>query len=723
MLRKRPASHKSHFPISSTQNPDPLPFIVSLRIQSYVYFSRSQVFPISWCRFKLIAATIVMPPTASFPLNLPDNVNAMHRPRAEPPPILLSPTTTVEEVMTLVDSLALKVYPKGYWQISWTTSALNLIIFFSIAIGMRFYRSRKSPVPLWLFRLERRPVRFKDHMEVPSRSCCTPKRHRTESADAEHSSTSICIPHAPAPQTRGTSFSLQRFKYFWQSKASHALSSDKDSTSSGLGVADGTDDQVQMGSFITASCVNCHFVLTGAYVLLLFFKVVESWMIRNAYDPPPLLDPGFLEILMHAAIFSTGCFAALGYIAILLPNVSPGLWNSGVISLYSVPFFSGLVALSKVAVSASKITFYRTLVYNELFSFPLIDGSRQGNRPVADAPASLVALELAKAVYGEALNQRFWLLFAHGIIAVGGILLALSYLVILVMLTRKVALEIVQLRNVPSREHTQPPTAPFKVNTVTTWPSAAVPFSLLPSPAQKDNPVLTTSLSQQAQFSLPRRTIIKTPPLTPAPSRPLPLPPIQASNLESRCSTPDSVTYAAHGLHEHAQAFSRSVSSLPAARASPIIFLRRNGSPQPADPPMSPTGSELTGKGLTGKQAIVQTVEKLATPPGSPSATDDLSELEFGPRTRLDSQPTPWEVNTLHEDLATNDGYVAVCRFLFTCCMDHIAVMFLCFVFGSTSVSWFEVCQRLMPQLSLLTIPSCLMLCGPFMIPTLMFRP
>ncbi len=40
-----------------------------------------------------------------------------------------------------------------------------------------------------------------------------------------------------------------------------------------------------------------------------------------------------------------------------------------------------------------------------------------------------------------------------------------------------------------------------------------------------------------------------------------------------------------------------------------------------------------------------------------------------------------------HEDVASNDGYVAVCRFLFNCIIDHVMVTLQCCIFGCHSVS------------------------------------
>jgi hypothetical protein len=41
----------------------------------------------------------------------------------------------------------------------------------------------------------------------------------------------------------------------------------------------------------------------------------------------------------------------------------------------------------------------------------------------------------------------------------------------------------------------------------------------------------------------------------------------------------------------------------------------------------------------------------------------------------------------VHDALATDEGYLAVCRFLFSCVIDHVVVALLCLEFGASSVS------------------------------------
>lgn len=73
-------------------------------------------------------------------------------------------------------------------------------------------------------------------------------------------------------------------------------------------------------------------------------------------------------------------------------------------------------------------------------------------------------------------------------------------------------------------------------------------------------------------------------------------------------------------------------------------------------------------------------------PLDSPTDSVATTRLDLGPRIRVDSELNPWDLATLHEDLATNDGYTTVCRFLFNCIIDHVAVLLQCFFFGCHSV-------------------------------------
>ncbi|SYW76748.1 uncharacterized protein UBRO2_01585 [Ustilago bromivora] len=425
------------------------------------------------------------------------------------PDFPLADNATAQQVMTLMDSLALKIHPEGYWQLSWVTSVSNVIIFLFIAMAMRIYRSQKSPVPLWLFKLEQRPYkvwRRRKSKSNPNRKARFWKPFRSS------------IPNATSAPEKATA-------------TTDASNTDR-----------GEESETQMGSFITASCVNCHLVLTSGYVLLFFVRVIEGYVTRDAFDSPPLIEPFMIDAVMQAAIFSTAYFAALGYIAILLPNIPPWIWNNTVISVYATTILVGLVCLISIAASASKINYYRTLVYNDLFTLPSLFNSIS----TMEGTVNSAAIQLARAAYKEAMDQRVWFLGAHGLVSIGGILLSLAYLLIFVTLTKKVAGELVQLRHEPPQDRGHALSSEVGNNVVTTWPSAAVPYS---APAWQPN----TSLAQPNRFSLPLRMAVRTPPPTPAPKGPLPLPPARTPTSPTwRFSASDSIGHGTREVIAHA---------------------------------------------------------------------------------------------------------------------------------------------------------------------------
>ncbi|KAJ1595453.1 hypothetical protein NDA14_006094 [Ustilago hordei] len=565
----------------------------------------------------------------------------------ELPDFPLADNATAQQVMTLMDSLALKIHPEGYWHLSWVTSVSNVIIFLFIAMAMRIYRSQKSPVPLWLFKLEQRPYkvwRRRKSNSNPNRKARFWKPFRSSIANAT----------SAAEKATATT---------------DASNTDR-----------GEESETRMGSFITASCVNCHLVLTSGYVLLFFVRVIEGYVTRDASDSPPLIEPFMIDAAMQAAIFSTAYFAALGYIAILLPNIPPWIWNNTVISVYATTILVGLVCLISIAASASKINYYRTLAYNDLFTLPSLFNSIS----TVEGTINSAAIQIARVAYKEAMDQRVWLLGAHGLVSIGGILLSLAYLLIFVTLTKKVAGELVQLRHEPPQGRGHALSSQVGNNVVTTWPSAAVPYS---APAWQPN----TFLAQPNRFSLPLRMAVRTPPPTPAPKGPLPLPPARTPTSSTwRFSASDSIGHDTREVIAHA--------SIPMLRAKSSmssiteygIATRTRGSVQQhtvvreaSQTSFPPTLEQFRED---SNQAILDRTHCTSYAHSSSHSIEEDEELHLGPRIRLDSQPTPWVIDTLHEDLASNEGYVAVCRFLFNCIIDHLALTLQCFAFGVYSI-------------------------------------
>nr|CDI55489.1 hypothetical protein BN887_03885 [Melanopsichium pennsylvanicum 4] len=527
----------------------------------------------------------------------------------------LDDNTTSLDVTTFVDALALQIYPKGYWQVAWVTSTFNIAIFLSIAIAMRFYRSQKNPVPLWLVKIERRPFRIK---------------HKRKSTPSSSSTARL----SKFRRTRDCGEGLDK----------HNVQREEE------------QNEVRMRSFITASCVNCHLVLTSAYVIALFLKVGETCLMRDGSANPPLIQPGVLDCIMQVTIFSTAYLASLGYIAILFPNVPPWLWNGSIIVSYVSTLAVGITFYTIVAISASKVTKYRQMIYSELYLIPTLSNTLSDGDGETVSP---IVLELAKIAYQEALNQSKWLQYVNGLIALSAILLAASYLSILLSLSGRVIMELVQIRNAPPPFQSEQPAASAKAKSVTKWPSAAVPFSMPSSSTQQDDPVLRNLPTQPNRFNLPLRTIVRTPPLTPAPSGPLPLPPAEAHLPGLRSSITDSGTYFVSGPLEKVHAVIREKASLTSLRGSSAIKPRAETVLRISTSSLR-TRSEKRSNGVVAEERNIPfSIEDHNLSPVS-RASSRAQSLDIGSRTRLDSQKVSWTFNTLHENLITNEGYVAI---------------------------------------------------------------
>ncbi len=494
--------------------------------------------PSPWSPVTSNTSDIAINPQSSHPsLNLPGAMQVMRGPALGTlPGFPLGENATVHDVMMLVDALALRIYPTGYWQVSWATSTANVIIFLLIAIALRAYRFRKTPVPLWLLRIEKRPVtvlRGKLGALLQIGTSTSTKCKPTSSDQLSSRSA----------ETESQSGGLRRriISLFRTGEVSHAKTIEKDiaitsgNSSSTLQAEEG---EVRKGRFITASCVNCHLVLTGGYVIMLFMKTIVSYDSRQADQPLPLLDPGLLEVFMIGFIFSTAYFAALGYIAVLLPWVPAWLWNITVSIGYMFTDTTGVLAFGNIASSASQIDAYRKDIYRHFLYTLSDDQATTANIYGSSAPADAAALHLAKLAYDKAIEQRFWLKLAYGLVAAGGLFLSINYFVILVTLTRKVALELVQLRNAPPRDAEDQPDVAVKVSAVAKWPSAAFPYSKPISTSQPAFTPSTPSALSPGRYSLTLRAAARTPPPTPAPSGPLPLLPVEATQVSRRVLGP-----------------------------------------------------------------------------------------------------------------------------------------------------------------------------------------
>lgn len=516
---------------------------------------------------------------------------------------------------------------------------------------MRFYRSRKTSVPLWLVKFEERPytaTRFSIKLDA------------------------IC----DRTQRRFGSF-------FSSSKHIQPKDPEKPPTTTKVG-------DVRMGSFVTASCVNCHLVLTSIYVVVLFSKTALGYGSRNASDPPPLIDGDFQQGIMTGAVFSTAYFGALGYIAILLPDVPPRLYNLAILGTYIVTMTVGTIWFTLNSILSNHVGSYRYVLYNHLYSLSSQDALSQGK------PADATAFELAKIVYHKALQRRLALQLAHGIIAIGGVLLASTYLYILVTLTRRVSVELAQISSAPSHEHLVQTPAATKAKTVTAWPTAAVPFSMPVSPSQAGTMELLSCPLISARSSLTFRNGVRTPPPTPAPSCPLPLPPAGASHKHSPPSSRASIAFAGCDTQDDPSTRPNS----PLRFRADAISVDECLEPKPFRADKVKTHSQQQGS-LVSLETIKP--EGQLESSSSSKMTDKFSalprdsiyreEFDLGPRTRLGSEPTPWAMDAWRDDLASNEGYAAVCRFLFNCVIDHCCLMIQCLAFGINSVRLLPIIQ------------------------------
>ena len=571
---------------------------------------------------------------------------------SDAPGFPLPANATNQDLVTFADALALKIYPRGYWQIELALNVVNILAFLCVAVALRAYRSRKSPAPFWLFKLERRPYRVKRCLKASGAMAST---SGAGSLDVQHYAW----------------FTRWQKIIFGRGRAKAPTSLDKDVVDGRSQSPTGTgDEEVRMGWFFTASCINCHLVLTGTYVVLLFAESIQSFMVRGATSNPPLFDPGALETLMIFALFSTAYFAAIGYIALLLPNVPPWLWNGTVIGIYVQTIVIGLLSMTEVAVSASKISVYRTYMHLAYVSMPSIGDAISKNNVLVQAGIKLTLFEIAKEAHKESLNFQMWQQIAHGLVAVGGFALALVYLVILAVLCRKVAKELDQLRS-----STLSPSEDESCQGLGTAPWSAIDANV-PMP-----------LLQAAQLGLQLRHLARAPPASPAPSGPLPLPPIEASKTESQSSTPEAAAGNvhqkphAHKLGEPHRRFSQPFPSNDSVTRVDIHQKRFS---------TSSGTSRRESDDSPPESCLAQfPAQDSCAHPVSPANTIGEAGLDLGPRLRLDSDPNPFGLDTLHEDMATHEGYIAVCRFLFNCIIDHAAIMLQCFAFGIHSVGVF----------------------------------
>ncbi len=455
---------------------------------------------------------------------------------------------TAGEVMELLDALALHIYPRGYWGLTWTTSCLNLVSLMGVVMAMLLYGHRRTP--LWFLKLETRTYTVRIHTRTN-----TSVWHRI----------STLFHTTPGKQ------------------------------------------ETRVGKFITASCINCHLVFSEVYVLSLFIKTVVSYTSRGAGDAAPVLSPEVWHIIMIAFIFSTAYFSTLGYVAVLAPNTRPVVWNGCVAGVYAGIFVYALACFVGSARSAVQIDALRKAVYDHLCVGAGLRGWKGPGRFDAAARADAESLALVARTYAEAEQRRRWLLQIYSIIAAGGVMLAIVYLVVLAMLTRKIAAELVHIRQTPSAAKTTRHSSMAPVQDV----GEAVVISKL--------------LAQPGGLSQLNRARVRTPP-PPKPAPNAPLPPTPQPSL--RCATPDST----YSLGESAQRHHDSVGS-NLAESSPVPLVEKRAQP---DTPASPPTRSVDG---------------------------------------------------VHDALATDEGYLAVCRFLFSCVIDHVVVALLCLEFGASSVS------------------------------------
>lgn len=570
----------------------------------------------------------------------------------------LSANATIQELATFVDALALKVYPKGYWQLTWALNTVNLVTFFTVTLALRAYRSRNNSVPFWLFKLEQRSYPVHQVHRVKRRL----------KAFFQNLVSSTARASTPSCNLEGKCF---------------------ENNHSGTGEMVGKKSEARMGWFITASCVNCHLILTSAYVILLFIQTIQSYVIRSSNTSPALLEPGVLDCIKMLFIFSTAFFAALGYIALLLPFVPPWLWNCSVFCLYASATTIGLASGCKAALSASKLNAYRTYMYKAIPYISRLDAAAGDGFSAVD-PATpttwrMVLFAIAIQAYAESLDQRKWQIIYVGLIAVGGFTLGVVYLCILVLLVRVVAKELVQLRSSPSSLSTKQADGLVRPDTAVL--ASTAPHSPLPGPA---TPVLEVAFGasppRKDRFSFQTRSAPRSPPSTPAPSGPLPSPPAEAAGTLLRSSPSQDVAYAERVLHGRISPTPSSIHSYSHSTEVGIASAHEKASLQDRANSSIRSPAQSNKEFMREQHHSVQ-IETHYERAVSPTESDTAVQLELRPRLAVDPEFASWDLTTLHADMATHDGYVAVCRFLFNCIVDHAAVMLQCFAFACHSVS------------------------------------
>lgn len=451
---------------------------------------------------------------------------------------------TAGEVMEFLDALALQIYPRGYWGLTWTTSCLNLVSLMGVVLAMLLYGHRRTP--LWFVKLEKRT--YTERIRTPTN---TPIWHRI----------SRLFQTPPGKE------------------------------------------ETRVGKFITASCINCHLVFSEVYVLSLFIKTVVSYTSRGAADAAPVLSPEVWHIFMIAFIFSTAYFSTLGYVAVLAPNTRPVVWNGCVAGIYASIFVYALACFVGSACCAVRIDALRRAVYDHLCVGAGLRGWKGPGRFDPAARADTESLVLMARTFAEAEQRRRWLLKIYSLIAACGVMLAVLYLVILAMLTRKIAAELVRIRQTP--------------RTNTTKDSTKAPEEA------GEAVVISKLLAQPGGLSQLNRARARTPP-PPKPAPNAPLPPTPQPSL--RCATPDSTYSRSESAHRHHDSVSSNLADSPL----PLVE-KRTHRHTPSPPTRSADG--------------------------------------------------------VHDALATDEGYLAVCRFLFSCVIDHVVVALLCLEFGASSVS------------------------------------
>ncbi|GAC95930.1 potential glutaredoxin [Pseudozyma hubeiensis SY62] len=562
----------------------------------------------------------------------------------------LSDNATIQELTTLIDALALKIYPKGYWQLTWTLNAINLATFFSVAVALRKYRSRNNTVPFWLFKLEHRPYHV--HQVNQVKRWLKVSFHRRF---LTRTSPSTCIVEADGPQL---------------------------GTSGGSRAQVRKEDQPRMGWFITASCVNCHLILTSIYVILLGLQVVESYLIRVPIAPAALFEPAMLENIMLLSIFSTAYFSALGYIALLLPFAPPWFWNGTVVLLYVQALALGLSAGTKVALASVKLDEYRTFVYEAVQVLSHYDTALD----IRQATSPSILIGIAKDAYSESLNLKKWQVIYSELVALAGYIITVSYAGILACLIRIVAKELVQLRGRHTPHSEVNAKGASKPDGFSISPLAAT-LSIIPAPAsQVLEAAFRPSLSVVDRSSLPPLTTARSPSTT-SPQGALCLPSTEDSRNLTRCSTPEVVAFENIGLRASRSSALAAKRVLPPDMASVTVdAISRNIEARRRFPTHGSDSAEQDVSSRERCRWFPDSSDSCTTRGTSLNESESTSRLELGPKIRKDWRPAPWQTAAFHEDIATHEGYLAVCRFLFNCIIDHTAIMLQSFSFACHSV-------------------------------------